>query len=193
MDWGSFVPAGARAAATLAAAALCALVLCSCGSSKGSSPTSPAASTTPAPSSPATSASGSASGSGSGTASAADEAAIKGAYVDFFSGKTPASRKQALLQHGSQFSQVIAAQASSPLAQSTTASVSKVTVQSPDRATVVYTISLSGQAGLTDQTGYAVRESGTWQVAASTFCALLALEGSSPSACHEPSVTTVPS
>jgi hypothetical protein len=47
---------------------------------------------------------------------------------------------------------------------------------------VAYTVKL-GSAGLPKQTGTAVRENGTWKVGYASLCRLVALQGSTPSAC----------
>ncbi|HTV12874.1 MAG TPA: hypothetical protein VME20_13545 [Acidimicrobiales bacterium] len=97
----------------------------------------------------------------------------------FFSGKTPASRKVQLVEDGSAFSKVIKAQAGGGMAQSVTATVSKVTLnKSMTEAAVVYTIDLGGSPALKNQTGTAVYQGGVWKVGAASFCALLGLEGS---------------
>ena len=112
------------------------------------------------------------------TASGA-KAKIIADWKAFFSSKTPASEKVKLVQDGSQFAQVIKAQAGSPMAQGVTASVSSVTLnKAMTRATVVYTISIDGKPALANQKGSAVLQAGTWKVGALSFCALLLLEGS---------------
>jgi hypothetical protein len=60
--------------------------------------------------------------------------------------------------------------------------VSSVTIEGGDNAKVVYTVKLGG-AGLPKQTGTAVRENGTWKVGYASLCKLVALQGSTPSAC----------
>ena len=130
-------------------------------------------------------------GSGSGpstpttTSPAATKALIKGVYVKFFSSKTPTSTRVNLLQNGHQFAPAIAALAQNPLAKNTSATVSSVTLQGPDKAKVVYTVNLSGTPvpGLKNRTGSAVRENGAWKVGAADFCALVSLGGSPPEAC----------
>jgi hypothetical protein len=153
-------------------------VLVACGSS-----TKTSASSSPPASSSAESSSSSAAVTSAAAAAGADQTAIKAVYLAFFKGSTAAAEKVRLLQNGAAFAPVIAAQAKSPLAQSTAVTVSSVTMQSPDRATVVYTVSLGGQPALANQAGMAVREAGSWKVAAVTFCALLSLEGQPPPAC----------
>jgi hypothetical protein len=117
------------------------------------------------------------SGSGSTTA------AVSKTWVTFFAGTTPAAAKILLLQNGQQFSAVIQAQATSPLAKSAGAKVTSVTQTSPTTAQVHYSILLGGQPALQNQVGVAVLVGGTWRVGVSSFCALLSLEGSKVPAC----------
>jgi methionine-rich copper-binding protein CopC len=97
-------------------------------------------------------------------------------FETFFSGKSSAKSKIALLQNGSKFSSIIDAQASSTIAESTTARVSTVTDLTKSSAKVKYTIDLGGQPALKNTTGSAVFQAGTWKVSDSSFCTLLALE-----------------
>jgi hypothetical protein len=134
-----------------------------------------------------------ASASATGTASAAAgsspaQAAITADWVAFFSARTPVPRRIQLLQNGQTFASIIQAQAGSGLASSASATVTHVTVVSPTRATVLYSILLGGQPALPNQTGQAVYEGGTWKVGDSSFCALLTQENagstsSLPAAC----------
>lgn len=110
-------------------------------------------------------------------------AQIKREWVEFFSASTPASKKIQLLQNGQQLAPVIRSQANSPLAAQTTAIVSKVRLQGPDRALVVYSLELGGQPVMKNVTGTAVRSGGTWRISDQSLCALLRLEGSAPPAC----------
>jgi hypothetical protein len=125
--------------------------------------------------------------SGCGSAKKASAAAptelVKQNWAEFFDGSTPVSRKVALLQHGQQFAAVIQAEARSPLAKQTKATVSRVRLLSARRAQVTYTIMLGGQPALPNQTGVAVFEGGVWRVSDKSFCALLSLEGAKPPAC----------
>jgi hypothetical protein len=117
------------------------------------------------------------------TTAASAKAKIISDWEAFFSGKTPAKKKIALVEDGSAFAKVIEDQAkSNPMAATTTAKVSKVTV-SGNKATVVYTIDLSGQPALSNQKGQAVLQRGTWKVGTASFCALLALEGTKVGVC----------
>ena len=121
------------------------------------------------------------------SAAAADSAqeAITHAYETFFAGTTPAATKVSLLQNGSSYAGVIQLQASSPTAKGTSAKVLRVgeVTAGSTTATVTYTVSVNGQPALSNQTGQAVSENGTWKVADSSFCALLALEGSKVPGC----------
>jgi hypothetical protein len=110
------------------------------------------------------------------------EAQIRSAYVKFFSSKTPTSERVALLQNGSQFKPVVTAFANNPLAQNVSATVSSVTLQGANKAKVVYQVKFAGSS-LPKQTGTAVRENGTWKVGDASLCKLIALSGSTPSAC----------
>ena len=111
------------------------------------------------------------------TATASAVAQITANWEKFFAGTTPAATKITLLQSGQAFARVITAQASSPLAKATQAKVMKVTVVSPTKATVTYSIVQNGQTALPGQTGQAVLQGGVWKVSAPSFAALLKLEG----------------
>ena len=119
-------------------------------------------------------------GGGGGGSTAQDE--IKAAYTGFFSTKTSLATHVALMEDGEKFKPVIQSFLSDPLASGVSATVSSVTLQSADKATVVYTVKVAG-ISLADQTGYAVRQDGKWKVADSTLCALVSLAGTPPAAC----------
>lgn len=141
-----------------------AAIAAACGSSNAATTSSPSVSTSP---------------------SVSPAAAIKSTWEEFFNGATPAAQKIQLLENGQQFAQTIQAQSQSPLAKSTAAKVSSVTVTSANAATVKYSILLGKQVALADQTGRAVLQNGVWKVSAQSFQALLTLEGAasaSPSA-----------
>jgi hypothetical protein len=150
--------------------------IAACGSSKPSASATPSTSA-PATSAPATSASPAASGSAA--------ALITHNWEKFFNPKTAVAQRVALLQNGQVFASVIRAQAGSSLASSATAKVSKVTVTSPTRAKVTYSILIGGSPALSNQTGVAVLQGGTWKVGLASFCGLLTLEnsGKTPSVC----------
>ena len=116
-------------------------------------------------------------------------AAITTNWEAFFSAKTPVPQRVSLLQDGAQFQSVIQAQAGGGLASQASAKVTKVTVTSPTQATVKYDILLNGTPALTNQTGTAVLDNGTWKVGVTSFCGLLALENGGkttglPAACQ---------
>lgn len=101
----------------------------------------------------------------------------------FFAGATPAAQKIQLLENGQTFASVIDAQASSPLARSSSARVSRVTFSGRTSATVDFSINLGRTPALLNQTGTAVFQDGTWKVSTTTFCAILALEQNHPAGC----------
>jgi phage-related baseplate assembly protein len=112
-------------------------------------------------------------------------ALITANWEAFFSGRTSAPKKITLLQNGQTYAAVINAQSSSSLATSASAKVTKVTATSPTQATVTYNVLLGTTPALTNQSGLAVYQNGTWKVGDASFCGLLALEngGKAPSVC----------
>jgi hypothetical protein len=168
---------GLALAATVTA---CSSSSSSSGAGGNSAPPSSSAPSSSAPSAPASSASSSASSSGN---SAAAQAQIKANWEKFFSGKTSADQKIALLQNGQKFAAAIRALASSPLFGSASAKVKAVVVNSATSATVSYDILVGGNPALSNQTGTAVYEGGTWKVGDVSFCQLLRLQGGAPAAC----------
>jgi hypothetical protein len=168
--------------ATALGLALAGTVAECCSGSASSSTTTPASSptSTSAPvssSAPATSA----SATGSGNSAAISE--IKTNWAAFFSGSTPASKKVDLLQNGQKYASTIQAMAS--LGSAAGAQVTAVVLNSATSATVSYNITLNGTPALSNQTGTAVNEAGTWKVGDVSFCQLLKLEnnGKFPSVC----------
>ncbi len=136
----------------------------------GSSGPSTGASSSPSSSAPAPS-SAAATPSASGP-----EATIAANWVTFFDAKTPVAKRLALLQDGQALASVIRSQAGGGLAAQATAKVTKVTMVSPTKAKVSYTILISGSPALSGQTGVAVLQNGTWKVGLASFCGLLTLE-----------------
>lgn len=120
--------------------------------------------------------------SSSTTGDAAAKAQIKSAYEKFFSGQSSVSDRVAVLQNGPKFKSVVQGFASNPLAKNVRVTVSSVALQGANNANVVYTVKL-GSAGLPKQNGTAVRQNGTWKVGYASLCRLVALQGSTPSAC----------
>ena len=111
-----------------------------------------------------------------------EQAQIKSAYEKFFSGKTSVNDRVALLQNGSRFKGLVTSFASNPLAKDVSATVSSVTLQGSNKASVVYVVKFAGSS-LPQQTGSAIRQSGTWKVADASLCKLVALQGSTPAIC----------
>lgn len=127
---------------------------------------------------------------GSSDNSASNIASIKKAWTNFFSGKTSVASKVKYLQNGSQFTKVINEAMGLSVAKTLDVSISKVDVTSSSTANVVYSLSLSGQTALKDQTGTAIKVAGKWLVADSSFCSLVSLEGQSIPACSGSSTST---
>ena len=117
-----------------------------------------------------------------GPSPAVSKQQITTAYENFFSSNTSVAGKVRLLQNGQRFEPLVKAFASNPLAKKTSATVSSVTLQGPNRAKVVYQVKFAGSS-LPKQTGTAVRENGTWKVGDASLCKLIALGGTTPSAC----------
>jgi hypothetical protein len=190
----------------LASAASAALVLTACGSSAPSGSRTPTHTTSGSAAagtsgSAAAGSTGSAAGgsapatapaAGGSSADAATVAAITKAYRTFFAPGTPLPTSIGLLQNGAAFASTLEQQGNSSFAQKASASVSDISLVSADTARLRYTISVGGQPMLKDQTGYAVRENGTWKLADYTFCQLMTLQGSAPAACKTPTATTAP-
>jgi hypothetical protein len=138
-------------------------------------------------------ASGAAVPSGTGTpADSATSGLVIRAYTTFFDPETSAARSAGLLQHGESFADALAAAAKTSEAQGVTARVSAVNLIRADVAYVTFTLSTGGSPLLSDVAGYAVRDGGTWKVAAQTFCNLLQLQGAAPRACKDTSITALP-
>jgi hypothetical protein len=147
------------------AAAVVLLVAAGCGGG-GTGGTTTTTSATTAPATPA-----------------AQRAEVKRVWERFFAGTTSAADKVQLLENGSAFAAAIEAQAKSALARQSSARVTRVTLVGPHKATVHYSIDLSGKPALTGQTGTAVKVGAAWKVGQASFCRLLALQGSVPTAC----------
>jgi hypothetical protein len=138
--------------------------LAACGSSGSGKPSSSSSST------PASS------------GSSATAKTIASNWTAFFSAKTPVNQRVALLQDGPTFASIIRAQAGSGLAATASAKVAKVTLVSATQAKVAYSILVSGQSALANQTGVAVLQDGTWKVGLASFCGLLVLENAGSAA-----------
>jgi hypothetical protein len=116
-------------------------------------------------------------------ANGATVGAIKAVYIKFFNPATPLDVSMTLLQDGPAFKTTLKQQAKTEFARTTTATVSSVTLNTRFKATVVYSLLLSGSPVLVDSIGSAVQEDGKWKVSGATFCGLLATQGPAPKAC----------
>ena len=122
-------------------------------------------------------------GGGSGGNSEADQ--VKQTWTSFFSAKTPASEKAAMLQDGARFKSAITSLSTNPLASQLSAKVSSVTLEGQNKAKVVYTIYLGRIAAFKGVTGYAYKRNGKWLVGYAGLCKLIALQPgvTPPAAC----------
>jgi hypothetical protein len=163
-------------AAAIGACAVAGLVA-ACGSSSPSSSSSTPPSTSS--SSPAATPTSSAPATGSA------QADIKANWTKFFAASTPVSTRVSLLEDGSQFASIIQAQHGSTLAKVASAKVLSVGMVSSSQALVKYDILADGAVALSNESGVAVLQNGTWKVGVQSFCGLLKLEDmkSLPAAC----------
>jgi hypothetical protein len=182
---------GVRVPTSVMAGVLCAALGMS-GCSSGSDPFEGTTTTQVSPTTGSASAPTSTAHSAA-PAPASVRAAVAKAYAEFFGYKTPVAVAEKYLQHGSVFASTLAAQARQGVQQRLTARVSKVVLLSPDAAAVTFTLLGGGKPLLPDSPGNAVREAGTWKVAAKTFCDLVQLQSSAPKQCNDPQLTAVPS
>jgi hypothetical protein len=174
------------------AATVSCLALAACSSSSSTSSTPPASTTSSAPSASASAPAASTSAAPTAAASSADSNVPAGLtgdaktvatnWVTFFDPATPTATKVTLLENGSKFSAVLAGQASSPQGKETAAQVTAVTVNG-STASVTWSLLLANTPMLKGQKGQAVLTNGTWQVADSSFCGLLAMQPPVPAAC----------
>jgi hypothetical protein len=168
-----------------------ALAACSSGSSSTSSAppaatTSAAApaSTTAAPASSSAAPSAAASGEDSNIPAGltGDAKTVATNWATFFDASQPTATRLALLENGSKFAEVLAGQSSNPQGKETSAQVTAVTVAGSS-ASVTWSLLLAGTPVLKGQKGQAILNNGTWQVADSSFCGLLAMQPPVPAAC----------
>ncbi len=113
-------------------------------------------------------------------------AAIQAALTNFnkfFSLSTPMTERQALLQNGSQFAQIMNSEFSQLSSESPSVVVNSSSLTDASTLKVDYTVNLNGQPVLQNQSGEMLKLNGTWQVSDSTLCALLSLGGSVPAVC----------
>jgi hypothetical protein len=97
-------------------------------------------------------------------------------WQTFFNGAVPIPRRLELLQDGQQFVSFVHSQAKTSLGSlvlAASAKVSAVRLQPPDQASVTYSILLGGKTVAKNLSGTAVYAAGRWEVAVTTFCALV--------------------
>jgi hypothetical protein len=165
----------ARIGLPLAGIAVASILLAACGASNTSSTT-----TTTAPRATTTT---TGTATSAPTVNPATSSEIIANWTTFFSGRTSAAKKLALLQNGSTFASIVNGQASSGLAQSAKAKVSTVTDLTATAADVHYSIYLGSTPALPNEVGVAVKQDGIWKVSDASFCVLLNLEGVRSAAC----------
>jgi hypothetical protein len=151
-----------------------AALIAACG---GSSPSSGSSSP---PSTPASSPAAAPSATSSAPAAGSAAAQITTNWEKFFAASTPVATRVGLLQDGSQFASIIQAQHNSTLAKGASAKVLSVGMVSSSQALVKYNILIDGSAALSNQSGVAVLEDGTWKVGVQSFCGLLRDEQQKP-------------
>lgn len=198
----SFAPfAATRLAAVGTAIVLAVVAAAGCGSSSGSSggASSAGGGVPSGRGSSGGAAPGSAPGASPSMAAAALSAAalaqIKSAYETLFKAGTDPARAVTVLQHGDQLRAALAANAKSPQARGLTVQVTEVVRDpgNPNVARTTFTLLSGGAPVLPGTAGYAVKEDGSWKVAATTFCQLLSLQQAAPAQCHDASITAFPS
>lgn len=97
-------------------------------------------------------------------------------WIAFFNGVTSATQKIALLENGAEFAAVINGQAASAMAKSVTAKVLRVSGITTNSAHVRYDVYLGSTKALSNQSGTAIKQGGSWKVSDASFCVLLGLE-----------------
>jgi hypothetical protein len=117
-----------------------------------------------------------------GGGGSSDAAQVKQAWSSFFSTKGSVDEHVALLQNGPKFRSAIQGFLSNPLASGAKSTVDSVTLQGPNKAKVVYDVSVGG-VSLGKQTGYAYKVGDKWKVGSASLCQLISLSGSTPPAC----------
>jgi hypothetical protein len=108
----------------------------------------------------------------------AGAAAVKNMWQTFFNGSVPISSRLHLLQDGSQVASFVHSQEKTSIGSlvlQASASVTKVTLQPPDQAAVIFTVLLGGKPLEKNLHGMAVYVAGHWEVAMTSFCSLLRL------------------
>jgi hypothetical protein len=110
-------------------------------------------------------------------------AEIRQNWEAFFDGSSSTAKRVSLLQNGEQFTKTISTIGGSALAKQATAKVTNVKIDGPSKATVTFTLLLSGTPVLQGLKGSAVLVDSTWKVGIASLCQLASLEGVAPKAC----------
>lgn len=165
-----------RRGVTVAAFGVLTVVLAACDSSGRSGTSSPPAS---------------AAGS---SADASIVAAVTKAYETFFAPDSTDQQIADSVQNGETLVVPAQAQDQSKYQGKSGVTLSSVTMQSPIVAKVIFTVTIDGSPMLPNASGYAVRDAGSWKMAATTFCDLVMLEDmkTAPKACSDPAQTAFP-
>jgi hypothetical protein len=167
-------------------AAALSLVLAGCSSSGGSSTHSPTATSS------ATTSVSSTPSSINSQPDAATLAAVTNVYNVFFDPKSTDAQVENSVQNGAALTGAVANDNHSQYQGHSGVKVLKVQMLSPLVAKVTFQVSLDGQVILPNASGYAVKEGGSWKLAATTFCQLINLEGYKTDLCKDPKETAFP-
>jgi hypothetical protein len=126
------------------------------------------------------------------TPDAATLAAVTAAYNTFFDPKSTDAQVTNSVQNGDALTGAVGNVDMSQYQGHSGVKVTKVVMQSPNVAKVTFDVSLDGQVILPNASGYAVKVGGDWKLAATTFCQLLTIEGTSTPLCKDPKETSFP-
>jgi len=183
---------GTAGVTAVLASGLVLVATAACSSSGGPDTAGPNATNQTTPAATSSAAAPSTAPTASATpADAATAAAIKKAYAQFFSGTAAPAVSEQALQHGAAFRQTLVDQAKGQYSKGSGVKVTAMDVRG-QVADVTFTLTNGGKPLLSGIKGLAVQEGGSWKVAAITFCGLLKLQGTPPSACSDPSITSLP-
>jgi hypothetical protein len=114
------------------------------------------------------------------SASATSDAAVRSLWAEFFNSSTSSAKRQTLLQSGSAFKDVLAAQSTQgPIS----ATVTAVHFTDSSHASVSFSLRVGAATRLPSVAGAAVLQGGHWLVSKSTMCVVLAASGQHEAAC----------
>jgi cytoskeletal protein RodZ len=105
-------------------------------------------------------------------------------WQTFFANSTPLSERENLLQNGSQFTQPIKTEFNSLGTASVSLKITNLSLVSPTKYNLLYSVYLDKQPVLVEQSGQSVLINNTWKVSDETLCQLLKLAGQKPSVCQ---------